>query len=74
MRRASEKAHVWRIVQAGIRGLGSAREAEVRDAKQWGARIFTSRHIHHSGLTDVLETIPQDSGCLITLDCDALDT
>ena len=74
MRRASEQPHVWRIVQAGARGLGSAREAEVRDAKQWGARIFTSRHIHHNGLKEVLETIPQDSGCLITLDCDALDS
>lgn len=74
MRRASEQPQVWRIVQAGSRGIGSAREAEVRDAKQWGARIFTSRHIHHNGLKDVLETIPQDSGCLITLDCDALDT
>ena len=74
MRRASEQSHVWRIVQAGARGLGSAREPEVRDAKQWGAHIFTSRHIHHNGLKDVLETIPQDSDCLITFDCDALDT
>ena len=74
MRRASEQPHVWRIVQAGARGLGSAREAELRDAKQWGARIFTSRQIHHDGLKDVLETIPPDSDCLITLDCDALDT
>ena len=74
MRRASEQAHVWRIVQVGARGLGSAREAEVRDAKQWGAHIFTSRQIHHDGLKDVLETIPQDSDCLITLDCDGLDS
>ena len=74
MRRASEQPHVWRILQAGARGLGSAREAEVRDAKQWGTRIFTSRHIHHNGLNEVLETIPQDSGCLIALDCDALDS
>lgn len=73
MRRASEQPHVWRIVQAGARGLGSAREAEVRDAKQWGAHIFTSRHIHHNGLKAVFETIPQDSDCLITLDCDGLD-
>ena len=54
-------------------GLGSAREAEVRDAKQWGARIFTSRHIHHSGLNDVLKPFPK-----IPVpdhpDCDALDT
>jgi agmatinase len=74
MRRASEQAHVWRIVQAGARGLGSAREAEVRDAKQWGAHIFTSRQIHHDGLEAVIEAIPPDSDCLITLDCDALDT
>ncbi len=74
MRRASEQPHVWRIVQAGARGLGSAREAEVRDAKQWGAHIFTSRQIHHDGLKAVLETIPQDSDCLITLDCDGLDS
>ena len=58
MRRASEQAHVWRIVQVGARGLGSAREAEVRHAKQWGAHIFTSRHVHHNGLKDILDTIP----------------
>ena len=37
MRRASEHPHVWRIVQAGARGLGSAREEEIAAAKQWGA-------------------------------------
>ena len=74
MRRASEQSHVWRIVQVGARGLGSAREAEVRDAKNWGAHIFTSRHVHHNGLKAVLDTIPPDSDCLITFDCDAMDT
>jgi agmatinase len=54
MRRASELDHVWRIVQAGVRGLGSAREQEVTDAKTWGARIFTSRHIHHNGVDEGL--------------------
>ena len=74
MRRASEQSHVWRIVQAGARGLGSARESEVRDARQWGAHIFTSRHIHHNGLKAILDTIPPDADCLITFDCDAMDT
>ncbi len=74
MRRSSEQPHIWRIVQAGARGIGSAREEEVEAARVWGARIFTSRHIHHHGLADVLEQIPVDSGCLISLDCDALDT
>ncbi len=73
MRRASEQPHVWRIVQAGGRGIGSAREQEVTDARNWGARIFTARHIHHNGVDGVLDTIPEDSECLISLDCDAID-
>ncbi len=74
MRRASEHDHVWRIVQAGARGLGSAREAEVRDALNWGAHIVTSRDIHHKGVEEVLRHIPEDCDCVISLDCDALDS
>lgn len=74
MRRASEHDHVWRIVQAGARGLGSAREADVRDAMRWGAHIVTSRDIHHKGVDEVLKHIPEDCDCVISLDCDALDS
>ncbi|MFN4142680.1 arginase family protein [Aestuariivirga sp.] len=73
MRRASEHGHVWRIVQAGIRGLGSAREGELRDALNWGAHIVTAREIHHAGVQAVLSHIPEDCDCVISLDCDALD-
>jgi len=73
MRRASEHDHVWRIVQAGARGLGSAREPEVRDALSWGAHIVTSREIHHKGVAEVLSHIPEECDCVISFDCDALD-
>lgn len=73
MRRASEMSHVWRIVQAGARGLGSAREAEVRDAMNWGARIIPSRSIHSHGVAEVLEHIPEDCDCVVSLDLDVLD-
>jgi agmatinase len=73
MRRASEHDHVWRIVQAGARGMGSAREAEVQDALRWGAHLVTSRDIHRSGIDQVLEHIPEDCDCVISLDCDGLD-
>jgi len=73
MRRASEQPHVWRIVQAGARGLGSARDREVAEARQWGAHIVTARDIHRGGIEAVLAHIPEDSGCLISLDCDAID-
>lgn len=73
MRRASEMAHVERIVQVGQRGLGSAREAEVRDALNWGAKLVTAREVQHKGVAAALDHIPAGSRCLITLDCDALD-
>ena len=37
MRRASEMAHVERIVQVGMRNYGTARAEEVRVAADWGA-------------------------------------
>ncbi len=73
MRRASEHAHVSRIVQVGARGMGSAREAEVRDALKWGAKLITARNVHHGGIGMVLEHIPDGCECLIALDLDALD-
>ena len=73
MRRASEHSHVWRIVQAGARGIGSAREAEVKDAIAWGAHLVTSRDIHREGIGQVLDHIPEGCDCVISFDCDALD-
>jgi agmatinase len=74
MRRASEMEHVWRIVQAGARGLGSAREQEVRTAQKWGARIVPSYEIHKDGIETVLQHIEDDSDCVICLDLDVLDS
>lgn len=74
MRRASEEAHVWRIVQAGARGLGSARPEEVDAALNWGAHLVTSRDIHEQGVATVLQHIEPDSECLISLDLDVLDS
>ncbi|MEM7428824.1 MAG: arginase family protein [Pseudomonadota bacterium] len=73
MRRASEMDHVERIVQAGIRSLGSARREEVMIARDWGAEIVTARTIDSDGLDAVLRHIPDGANCAITLDCDALD-
>ena len=73
MRRASEMAHVERIVQVGMRGLGSARRQEVESARDWGAKIITARQVHANGIGMVAEQIPASENCLITIDCDALD-
>jgi agmatinase len=73
MRRASEMKHVERIIQVGMRGIGSARRGEVDFARQWGAQIVTSREVLDNGIAGTLAKIPAGSRCLITLDCDALD-
>lgn len=74
MRRASEMKHVERIIQVGMRGIGSARKAEVDFARSWGAQLITSREVLENGIAGVLAKIPDGSRCLITLDCDALDS
>lgn len=74
MRRASEMQHVWRIVQAGAHGLGSAREEEVVTARNWGAHIISAPHIHKQGVQHILSHIEQGSDCVICLDLDVLDT
>jgi agmatinase len=73
MRRASEMPHVARIVQVGIRGLGSARKKEFDDARTWGAHIIPADLIHAGGVKEALELIPKGVNCMITLDCDAID-
>lgn len=73
MRRASEMAWVKRIVQAGLRGPGSARPRDVTDAENYGATLITARDIHTHGIAPVAEAIPKGSRCFITIDCDGLD-
>lgn len=73
MRRASEMRHVKHIVQAGARGIGSARAQEVDDARTWGVRFITARHVHHHGIATVLDHIEPGANCVICLDLDALD-
>lgn len=73
MRRASEMAHVERIIQVGIRGVGSARREEVEVARAWGADIVTAREVHRHGIERALSQLADGARCVITIDCDGLD-
>jgi agmatinase len=74
MRRASECKHVKSIVQAGARGVGSAREGELKDAAAWGATIVPCAQIHRHGHGDVLVKIPSGANVVICFDLDVLDS
>lgn len=73
MRRASEMGHVERIIQVGMRSVGSARAKEVKAAKEWGVEIVTARRVHEEGVASVLKHVPGGSKVLFTIDCDSLD-
>jgi agmatinase len=73
MRRASEVAHIERIVQVGQRAIGSARPGDLADAEAWGAIIVPARAVHEDGIAPVLDAVPAGSQVLITFDCDGLD-
>ena len=73
MRRASEMPHVTEIVQVGMRGLGSARRAEVEAALSWGVEFVSARDVHTGGVGAIVDRVPAGGNVLITLDCDAID-
>lgn len=74
MRRASEMSWIAKMIQVGMRGVGSARESELRDARAYGSRIVTARDVRRNGVeSSVLSFIPEGRPCFITIDCDGLD-
>ena len=73
VRRASEPACVTGIAQLGMRGMGSARPPEVRDALDWGAVLITAAEIRERGVDAALATIPAADRYYITVDADGLD-
>ncbi|MEM6660814.1 MAG: arginase family protein [Pseudomonadota bacterium] len=73
MRRASEMAHIERIVQVGARGIGSAHSDDVRDALDWGVVLVLAEEIHNGGVETALRHIPEGSQIIVCLDVDAMD-
>ncbi len=73
MRRASEMAWVERIVQVGLRGVGSARESDVADALAVGNVLITAREVHELGVETVFDRLTDGVAVFVSLDCDGLD-
>ncbi|HEY8922415.1 MAG TPA: arginase family protein [Candidatus Limnocylindria bacterium] len=73
MRRASEMDHVERIVQVGLRGVGSARPGDVADARAAGNVLVTARELREGGVPWLLEQLPQGASLFIVVDLDGLD-
>lgn len=73
MRRASEMPWVDKIVQVGLRGVGSARPSDAQDARENGNLLVTASEIRQQGVDWLLGRIPAEHPYLITIDLDGLD-
>ena len=73
IRRAAEMPWFDRIVQIGMRGVGSARTAEVEDARAYGCDIITAYEMHEMGIAAVLDRIPDGGPYYLTIDADGID-
>ena len=73
MRRVSEMDHVARIIQVGLRGVGSARAQDVEDARAAGNLLVTARELRERGVPWLLEQLAPDASVFVSFDCDGLD-
>jgi len=73
IRRAAELPWIDKIVQIGMRGIGSARDAEVEDARKYGADIIDAYEMHRIGMAKVLQRIPDGGPYYLTIDADGID-
>ena len=73
MRRASEMPFVKDIVQVGTRGPSSGGDVEVRDARAWGAKIFTGEDLFDRGIQPVIDAIRPGTNVHVNFDLDGLD-
>jgi agmatinase len=73
MRRASEMPWVSGMAQIGVRGIGSARQQEVDDARAYGSVLIRAEEVHEHGVAATLARIPAAARYYITFDADGLD-
>lgn len=73
IRRASEMPWIDKIVQIGLRGIGSARTQEVEDAISYGATIIDAYEMHDIGMDAIIDQIPENGSYYLTIDADGID-
>lgn len=73
MRRASELPQVTKMVQFGLRGLGSSGKADFDEARAWGSRLVCARECERLGAGGCAALIPDARNYYVTIDIDGLD-
>lgn len=74
MRRASEMPWIHSMTQIGLRGIGSARPREIKDAQEYGSVFIRARELHQKGVAECVQRIPQADHYIITIDSDVFES
>jgi agmatinase len=72
MRRISEMAHFSKMMQIGLRGMGSSGKSDFDDARSYGSVLVSARQVRQN-LQQVIDQIPDAPYYFITCDIDGLD-
>ena len=73
MRRASEMPWVKGMTQIGLRGMGTSKSKDLKDAKKWGSKIITDQKMINMSVKEILKGIPKNSYVYLTLDLDGIN-
>ena len=73
MRRLSEMEHIGKMIQIGLRGLGSSKRSDFEDARAYGSILVPASEVHKEGAQNVLKKIPKADKYFISLDIDGYD-
>ena len=73
MRRASEMYWVKGITQIGLRGMGTSKSKDFKDAKRWGSKIISDQNMMNMSAKQIVKYIPKNSYVYLTLDLDGLN-
>ena len=73
MRRASEMPWIKGITQIGLRGMGTSKSKDFKDANKWGSTIITDQKMMNMSAKEILKNIPKNTSVYLTLDLDGLN-
>ena len=73
IRRLRDLPWVRRVVQVGLRDIGSARPQEVEAARAAGNVLVTAEQVHERGVDWIVESFEPDERLYVTIDVDGLE-
>lgn len=73
MRRISEMEHFDKMVQIGIRGMGSSRRSDFNDAREYGSVLISAKQANRMTAQEIAAMIPDADYYYVTIDIDGLD-